>query len=95
MAVIFKSAENNEFELGQVSFGWLDTHDVFDKYQEDYDYYSECVFKTNKDNVKELAEDILACANINKKLREDIRVKLIKFSKFIENSKGVEARMDE
>jgi hypothetical protein len=94
MAVIFKS-EDKEFELGQVSFGWLDKHDVFDKYQEDDDYYSECVFKTSKDNVKELAEVILACANFHKKLREDIREKLIKFSKFIENSNGVEAFCDE
>ena len=89
MRVIFKSVEDKKFILGQVSFNWLDKNDVFDKYQKDNDYSSECIFKTNGENVERLSDDILKTANSDDRLRPDIKDKLVRFAEFIKTSNGV------
>jgi hypothetical protein len=82
---------DNAFVLGRISFNWLDGHDVFDKYQEDDDYYSECIFHTSVENVNQLAIDISCVACQDSSLREDMKEKLIAFSEFVKSSNGLSA----
>jgi hypothetical protein len=88
MQMIFKTPDKKEFSLGSVTFNWLDTHNIFDNYQEDRDGSSEIIFATSKENVKHLADDILSCANAES-IRLDIKEKLIEFSKFVKESSGL------
>ena len=83
--VRFKDGDRT-FDLGSVSMNFLDNQSVFDKYQEDNDEYYEVIFKTSKCNVISLSRDILIAANSDEKLRNDIREKLIDFSKFVKES---------
>ncbi len=98
----YTAKNGGTFRLGTVSNNWLDTGDVFDKYQQDNDYNSKCIFLNDGTGIEEFADDILARANENpkpsqfnqskdRKLRTDIKDKLIKFSEFIRTSGGVKA----
>ena len=90
-AITFISKKENRFDLGLVSFNWLDTHNVFDNYQENSDPYSDIIFQTSSDNVENLSNDIIVCANVDDKIRTDIKEKLVLFSEFVKNSDGVTA----
>lgn len=92
MKVIFSAVANcGEFSLGLTSFSWLDSHNIFDKYQESHDELSECVFSTSAENVKQLSIDIICVAYQDSRIREDIKLRLVKFAQFIIDSGGVSA----
>ena len=91
MQIEFISKNKNTFTLGTVSFNWLDKNNIFDNYQQDNDIQSKCIFKNDGNNIRQLAIDIYICARKDKNVRKDIQEKLIKFSKFIKNSNGVDA----
>jgi len=86
--VTFKDGKK-EFKLGTVSMNWLEKRDVFDKFQEDHDQYSEIIFKTSKHNVIELSSEIIKAAKSDPMLRADIHDKLLEFAEFVKNSNGL------
>lgn len=81
--------EESKYYLGSVSMGWLDTNNVFDKYQEDNNEYSDIIFKTSKSNVNSLHTDIIIAANCDERLRLDIKNKLLEFAEFVKTSNGL------
>lgn len=92
MHLDFKNDKEEIFTLGSVSFGFLNTNNIFDKYQQDNDFYSEAIFYNSKaEKLKELARDIKICLSNNPKIREDISKKLNDFSEFVKISNSIKA----
>lgn len=96
MATIrFINADSVRFEIGLTSMRFLnEVHSVFDKFNEDEDYYSARLLKVNSGNTTELANKIKEVTNNDTNLRKDLADKIIKLAEFIETSKGFEAFID-
>lgn len=92
MHLDFKNDKEEIFTLGSVSFGFLDKNNIFDKYLQDNDYYSDIIFCNDvPEELKELSKDIKTCLNNNLKIRRDIAEKLDGFSEFVKMSNSIKA----
>ena len=80
--------DNNEriFYLSDSIFSILDRNNVFDEYQEDTNYHSDNIFKTGKENIESLHNDIIEHLN---SVPEYLVSEFNQFCDFIKNSGGI------
>lgn len=95
MQLVFTDTNDrdNSFTLGSVSFNWLDTHDVFDKYQRNHDEYSDTICEVWKEDITALTTDVYTCIALDDKVRINILAKLTKFAEWLPNTKGFTAEI--